>query len=244
MQNSAENRFNLSTELSNEMEIVQYLDINHLITLLESNQYYIRKKNKFEDRQECTLPIKQLFNIQGVGDREISLEQQKTEMVGFDKNDEYKSLSAKIYASCWTEQVHENILMWKNHTPKNGACIKSKISDFIAAFDNKYFSKYTVYCSRIYYDNSNKNYSSFECNFVKNICYSDEREIRFLFCPKSEITENNLEEIYMPIYPKIMINEIILSPYIDKKSAKYLQRILSTRYNIKVSLSKIELTLN
>ena len=244
MQNSDKNRFNLSAELSNETKIAQYLDLNHLIKLLKSNMYFICKKNKFEDIQERTLQIKQIFDIQEVGDNVISRKQPKTEMAGFGKNERYKLLSAKIYASCWTEQIQENILMWKNYTHKNGACIKSKISNFIAAFDNKYFSNYTVYCCRICYDNFIKNYSSFECNFVKRLCYSDEKEIRFLFCPNGEITESNLEAIYIPVYPEIMIEEIILSPYIGMKRAKYLQRILSTRFNIKVSLSKIELTLN
>ena len=77
--------------------------------------------------------------------------------------------------------------------------------------------------------------------FLKNPAFEEEKEIRYYFTPKKDIS--NSKGISIPILPDVMIDEIILSPYIESKAQDILKQIISEKYDINVTSSKIELKL-
>ena len=68
--------------------------------------------------------------------------------------------------------------------------------------------------------------------FSKRSSYSEEQECRFYFFESNKIDIHS-PFINVSIMPKIMINEVILSPLIAPPTAKLLAEMLQTTYKIK-----------
>ena len=216
--------------------IYQYMDLDYLFSLLESKQYFVNRKCHFEDKGESVLPPKSLFGLNSIGVQLNKDEITKMTQELSEKLNRYRE-SASWLTSCWTKDNTESLLMWKNYTTKIGVRIKSKIENVIASINT---DKYKIVCGHMAYDGyTSKPYE--ECLFSKERYYKDEYEVRFYFIPKDE-SINSLSGEFIAVTPETMIDEVILSPYINKNAAKIISRLLREEYSLQtVKLSKIEL---
>jgi hypothetical protein len=69
--------------------------------------------------------------------------------------------------------------------------------------------------------------------FNKSLYYSEEDEFRFYFHIKSkEGIESNKDFIRIPIDTTVLIDEILLSPFIGKEAANKFARVIKCSYGI------------
>lgn len=221
--------------------IYQYLAFEYFIRILQTETYFIRSKRCFEDKNERTLPIKLLFAPVIAGSKYNSDHPSSYNKRKQIHND-FEQLNY-LYTSCWTTQNIENILMWKSYASKMGVCIKSTIGNYIASFKQPSFSEYNVFCSKITYENLGFKDNAEEYLFCKNKEFADEREIRFIFEPKqiSDEQTRQKDHINLDIFPSVMIDDVILSPYIGKATSKWIIDTLKSKYDFKIKQSTIEL---
>ena len=231
--------FQLMDGLDGNTPIRQYLKLDYLLQLLESSSYYVKRKSKFEDKRESSLPLKSLFHLQSVGDTAYKSLDDKYMGESLEKFRKYNK-SSNILTSCWTERVGESALMWKNFVDNRGACIKTNINNFVASFVE---DDYEICCGRMSYNGYIAEQDYLEALFSKERYFSEEKEIRFYFTPRDR-KENIFDDyVCMPVNTNVLIDEIILSPYIEPVERKQLGHDLSVKYGIKVSLSNIKLNL-
>lgn len=185
------------------------MDLKYLLALLEREEYYVKSKKHFEDIRETTMPLKSMFELSPVGENAPSIPPRNNTLIS--KFNKYKK-SKHWLTSCWTRSK-ENILMWKAYAV-SGVCIKSSVHNFVAAFKDT--SDYHIICANMDYRGYGLSKTFWECVFSKESYYSDERETRFYFLPKV-IRREAYDYNRFAINPKVMIDEIILSPYIKSQ---------------------------
>lgn len=229
--------FQLMEDLDGNTSIRQYLKLDYLLQLLESRTYYVKRKRYFEDKRESTLPLKSLFRLRPVGDTANSSVDDDSVRNSLGKYSFYKT-SGDYLTSCWTERVGESALMWKNFVENKGACIKTTINNFVASFRD---DNYDILCGRISYNGYNAEQTIMETLFSKDRAFSEEKEIRFYFAPRDRNVDISDNHASIGVDPNVLIDEIILSPYIEPLERKGLEHELNSNYKIKVSSSKIEL---
>lgn len=228
--------FRLMDGVDANTEIHQYMDLDYLLRLLETRSYYVKQKQEFPDKHESRLPLKAMFSLQSVELR--SYKGKTTDIAESLERKRKFTESGRMFTACWTERRGEGALMWKNFTTKIGGCIKSTINNFVASFAN---DDYDICCGRMSYTGIYAGQDFVESLFTKDKAFKEEKEIRYYFTPKKDIS--NSKGISIPILPDVMIDEIILSPYIESKAQDILKQIISEKYDINVTSSKIELKL-
>jgi len=221
------------SEINEDTQICQYMDFDYLISLLEKKKYYVKLKNKFDDKHEQELPMRFMYPVHLFGET-ISKEKiaEESRMVA-EKQQEFNALR-KLPASCWSMFPEENALMWKCYTTKIGACVRTTVSKFLESLD---CNNYSVYCGKMTYEG----FGGCRENgpFSKDRQFVDERELRFYFVPLHGVNENE-KDIEIPVNPSNMITEIILSPRIKRVSANAICKILKEKYDITVRVSSLE----
>lgn len=231
--------FQLMDGLDVNTPIRQYLKLDYLFKLLESRSYYVKCKKNFEDKRESSLPLKSIFRLQPVGNTSSQSMDDYSIENSLVKYRLYKK-SGNYLTSCWTERDGESALMWKNFVDNKGACIITTIYNFVASFLE---DDYDIFCGRISYNGYNAGQTFMEALFSKERTFSEEKEIRFYFAPKDGKGDMYDNHASIPIDHKVLIDEIILSPFIRPLERDRLEHELSKKYEIKVSSSKIELNL-
>lgn len=236
MKKSNKRRYVLMEGVDPETEIYQYMDLDYLLSLLEKRKYHVNKKCVFLDKYESKLPVKAMFRLKAVGgEMEIKQPEEDTRDI-LERRRKYEQMK-NVLTSCWTERDTESFLMWTSYSTKIGVCIKSTISNFVAAFDA---DDYRIWCGRVMYKGYNANQTLMESLFSKEKAFEDEREIRFYFKKKGVCycnSDSNFIEI--PINPNVMIDKVILSPRMEPLASRVLSQFLHEKYKINVSLSKI-----
>lgn len=227
--------FIIMEEVDNNLTIYQYMNLDYLLCLLKRQEYYVKPKKYFFDKHERNLPLKSHFRIEPVGEN-CYKRIQKTDD-SFEKSRQFHE-SGNLLTACWTKHDGENMLMWKNFTSKLGVCIKSTVANFIASFKTDDF---VVCCGKMTYDGIKNHHDNIERLFLKDRPFEGEEEIRFYFLPTNNVDTSNLAGLPLSVNPKVMIDEIILSPYINRIAANELKTFITEKYNVKVNLSKIEL---
>lgn len=216
--------------------ILQYMDLDYIFRLLETRSYFVKQKQDFPDKHESRLPLKAMFSLQYV--EPGSYKGKPTDISESLERIRLFAESGRMLTACWTERRGESALMWKNFTTKMGGCIKSTINHFVASFAN---DDYDICCGRMSYTGIYAGQGFVESLFTKDKAFEEEKEIRFYFSPKKNLSTN--KGISIPILPRVMISEIILSPYIESKARDVLKQFIGEKYKINVISSKIELKL-
>ncbi len=233
--------FYLKKGLDAETVIFQYMDLDYLLCLLEKNEYFINRKSTFEDKREKELPIRSIFSFQAVGG-EVSVPKQIDNDVDatLKKMEIFKELK-HLPTSCWTKgslaNKSEDILMWKSFTCKIGACIKSTIHNFISSFKT---NEYEIWCGDIAYNSFSPSQTLIESLYTKEQAFYSEQEIRFYFASEND-NSNCSNHISLNVNPLVMIDEIILSPFITQIASAKLAEIIKRTYNIKTLSSNIQI---
>ena len=224
------NKFYLREGLDN-IKICQYLSLENFLNQLMTGKYYVRRKDLFEDINERSLPINFLFVPTGVdSNQELHvkdlLNQQKI------KFDRFKELS-KSFVSCWTKDTLSNYFMWKVYASTYGVRIMSSIKKVIASFDNHIFKNYETYVSDVLYRKFHYNDKPEDSLFVKDPLYRMEQEIRFIFLPKDE-SEKTEDNILLSYKYEVMIDEVLLSPFLSSAASTFIKDSLTNMFGLKV----------
>lgn len=213
--------------------ICRYTELDYLLQMLEEETYRISRKETFEDECEGTFPINRVIPVNAVGEHVPPQPKQNA--------DEclriWRSIQRNRYVptACWTLNMSGRLSMWKMFTSKYGVCIKSNVHDVVASVKN---NDYDIWCGKMTYDGYSAQKGFMANMFSKRSSYSEEQECRFYLFESNE-TDNQIPFIKVPIMPKIMINEVFLSPLIAPATAKLLADMLQATYKIKATISNI-----
>lgn len=213
--------------------ICRYTELDYLLQMLEEETYRISRKETFEDKCEGSFPTNRVIPVSAVGKHLPPQPMQNT--------DEclriWRSIQRNRYVptACWTHNMSDRLSMWKMFTSKYGVCIKSNVHDVAASFK---INDYDIWCGKITYDGYYAQKGFIANMFSKRSVFSEETECRFYLFECNE-TDIQTPFIKVPIMPKTMINEIVLSPLIAHTTAKLLAEMLQVTYKIKTTISNI-----
>ncbi len=215
--------------------------LEYLIKLLETRRYFVKRRSQFEDANESYKNNKLAFPFQQVGNN--SPQQIETIQRFILYSDVVNCPTA-----CWSEYKHENYLMWKSYSSEVGACIKTTVHRFISSLnidlginecDNR------VLCGSMDYQLEIVPSTNEESQlFVKDIVYENEKEYRFYFLLATDPSiKDDDKGIFVPVDINVMIDEILLSPFICKETANKIARMIKNDYDIDVKQSRIKVKL-
>ena len=219
--------FLLMDGVDKEQTICQYMDLDYLLRLLDTRTYFVKPKQSFQDFHESCLPLKSIFKPQLIG-RECDKSMLADTEESLVRLRQFRE-SGTMLTACWTEHRGENALMWRNFTNKMGICIKSSIHNFIASIDT---DDYDICCGRMSYTGIHTETEIVDCLFTKDKAFADEDEIRFYFTPRCSQSDKTDKGVSIPVLPQVLIDEIILSPYINVQACKVLIDFINEKYNI------------
>ncbi len=216
--------------------ICQYMDFDYLLLLLKNKSYRVNRKFTFPDQLENEFPKNRVFPIRVEG--ENIPPQPRPDVKACERVWNSYNEKRDVPAACWTLNVSNNILMWKNHTSKFGVCIKSSVHNFVASMQE---NKYDIWCGKMTYDGYYAEKGLILNMFSKNPEYCGEEECRFYFF-EHNTSETIQPYITIPVDPSILIDEIALSPYINKQASKILAEYITSEYNINIHPSNTNIT--
>lgn len=216
------------TSVGLDQKIYRYMDALELLSIL-GGTFSVRQKGNWIDKRESG-DFKAALYLSVANqpvDKQILDEHNKFCKRIFDSKD--------MYASCWTMNETESMLMWQAYTMKgHGVLIESTIEDFVQSLNLPDFS---VMCAPIRYNNKvYQGMDYYEVLFTKTPYYKDEREFRFYFEP------NNKGCFH--INPEQMLKKVILNPFLNYQTCATINNIIVSRYPFlknKVCNSKISL---
>ena len=233
----------LKDGLDPQMEICQYMSLNHFLCLIESKQYYVSRKYKFADIREKQLPLRNMFNIHEAKSdgyhSQPTEEQINNGLKQLDKKLRQYKLLNYLPTSCWTKNTKESAVLWNHFTPSLGVCIHSTIDRFV---DSLSVDSEDIIGLDIEYRGYNHSMNVIECLSVKEGYFQHEDEIRFYFTSSKHRPGKNDTQpfIKIPIDINKLIDKIMLSPDISRIAALSRCSIFNEKYHLKASISKIE----
>lgn len=214
--------------------------LDYLLQLLEIGKYYVKRRKCFEDANESYRNLKLAIAPVSVGENVIS------QPISIERIIPYTRIS-DCPTTCWSMNEEEKFLMWKCYATEIGACIRTTIHKFIASLqlDLNENSENKLVCGSMDYKKFIPSTIEEYQLFDKDIAYADEQEFRFYFYfpsyDQDNKTKDNEQRILVPVDTKVMINEIILSPFISTDAADKLIRMIKCAYNIEVKRSVIKI---
>ena len=220
--------------------ICQYMRLDYLIQLLEKKQYYVKRRRTFKDAYESYENNKLAFAPWPVGNNCTPQPKELQERLI-----PYTDIM-HCPTACWSKHERESYLMWKSYATEIGACVRTTVHNFIASLQidlNIIENENKVLCGSMKYDYFRPSTIEGDQLFDKDIVYADENEFRFYFLLASD-AEKKIEEnkgIYIPVDTKVMIDEILLSPFICKEAGDKIARMIKCAYDIDVKLSNINI---
>lgn len=217
--------------------IFQYMRLDYLIQLLETSKYFVRRRREYIDANESYYNKKLEFGFTSV-DSNVpqQLKSTKRSMIFRDIID--------CPTSCWTKTECESYLMWKNYATDVGVRIKTTVHNLIAALmlDLDKNGSDKVFCGSMVYTDCVPSVTEIGQMFNKDEGYADENEFRFYFLLSVDKDKKCTTHRLIPISPLVMIEEILISPFICKAAADKLVRMIKCSYGIdNVKQSKIKI---
>jgi len=222
---------------SGDRFICQYMRLDYLIQLLETQKYYVSRRKFFEDANEKYYKsLKFMFVPVPFGENVISQPKSIERIIPYTK-------IVDCPTSCWSKRKEENYLMWKCYATEMGACIRTTTHNFIASLKQDFSenSENLVICGSMDYKKLKPSFEEEKQLFDKDTGYSEEKEFRFYFHLPSSDTNKDEKGILVPVNTKVLINEIILSPFIRKEAAEKLAKMIKCDYDIEANPSKMKI---
>ena len=214
------------------MKICRYMDFDNFLQVL-NGQFYVAVKRDFKDKYDAGVKVPQryLFPIVPASEPGRAI---PTEVERLDDLWDKVGQSDECLTSCWTMAVDDS-LMWKAYTSGNcGVCMVSTIYNVVASFNS--LNGHTAYCSRMFYDGFSYNDTSADYMFTKAKGYASEQEVRFYFlnddtdCPNKDAGNQHKKPEWFTVSPDVMIDRVILSPYMRGNSFNLLKQLLTKAY--------------
>ncbi len=219
--------------------ICQYMRLDYLIRLLETKEYYVKRREHFEDANEGYSNRQIAFGFNAVGANSKPQPKYEERLVP------YKDI-VSCPTSCWSMCEHESFLMWKCYATEIGACIRTSVHNFIASLEidlDKTGMINKVLCGSMdYKENLIHSTDEEQQLFEKDCVYADEKEFRFYFLLNADLSKES-KAVYIPVNTEVMITEVQLSPFINREAARKIARMMKCSYNIDVKQSKIKFKL-
>lgn len=218
--------------------ICQYMRLDYLIQLLETNKLYAKRRRENNDANEGYYKNYLEFGFSIADENGVS----NTESPKRDFT--YKDI-VDCPISCWTKTERESYLMWKSYAGDTGVRIKSSIHNLVASLqlvlekdgNNKVCCGSMNYCQNFLPSNDEEHQM-----FSKDEVYSDEDELRFYFILSDDSNRKCTTHRLIPIDPNVLIDEILLSPFLCKEAADKLARMIKCSYGFEnVEQSKIKI---
>lgn len=218
--------------------ICQYMRLDYLLQLLETRQLYAKRRRENDDTNEGYYNKLLEFRVSVASNGGTShTENQQCNL-------SYKDI-VNCPISCWTKTERESYLMWKSYAGETGVRIKSSIHNLIASLQLNLGkdSKDKVYCGSMNYCKDLLPSTDEEKQFFgKDEVYADEDEFRFYFALSDDFDRKGTTHRLVPVDPKVMIDEILLSPFLCKEAANKLVRMIKCSYGFEnVEQSKIKI---
>ena len=165
------------------------------------------------------------------------------------QEDYYKKCNAikdknyKTFVSCWSKKECKKL--WETYDPlSNGFAIVSTVSKLLDAFNRD--SSMVLACEVLYVDLNDKNVS---LDLPWIITKNEEKDMHHIFRLKEkykagefieddeirfigfdELTENNSKGINVKVELSELIDGVIINPYSDKETTKYLKNMIEEKH--------------
>lgn len=215
-------------EMNFDTPICQYMDLDYLIGLLENKRYFVRARQEFEDVHERSWISPLSFAVHDAHS-EVTRSQIEDDLTVVKEQTDIFNASKTLFTSCWSLDTSDRFLMWKAYTSKFGVRISSTIRKVARAIDS---DKYQMICGKIEYNGHQ--FGSDNVIFCKDRQFKDEKEFRFYYSPKNTENSQKKDSLRLPVSPEIMIDSVILSPFISPSYARHLRNYLHDTYGINV----------
>lgn len=220
--------------------ICQYMRLDYLIQLLETNKLYAKRRRENDDANEGYYKKHLEFRLTIANGNNVSNTESPKRSLS------YRDI-VDCPISCWTKTERESYLMWKSYAGEIGVRIKSSIHNFIASLQldlGKEGVDTVYYGSMNYCENLSPSDDEEHQMFSKDEVYSDEDELRFYFKLSDDSNKKGTTHRLVPVDPKVMIDEILISPFLCKEAANKLVRMIKCSYGFEnVEQSKIKIKL-
>ncbi len=223
--------------------IYRYMEFAHLIELIEKGILFVPNRQRFTDlREHSELQIKSLEEAMCVLE---NMPNYRSRAFLKQQQERYAQIWNQAVL-CWTFDAHgkdkqnnelgENYLMWRCHANKHFVCrIRTTIEHFAKSLDDV---DYDILVSPVDYEPLPIHHLANEPSriFKKPAFYQDEQEVRCVVLHNDMRKCTAKEDIKLRINPSILIEEIKLSPFINKEE----ERLLETRLREVISDSSIK----
>lgn len=227
----------LPVDGSEDREICQYMRLDYLIQLLETHKYYVSRRREFIDSNEKYQDLKLSVPVTPAHKECYPKQEPKERIIPY-----FDIIHCPT--SCWTKKTEESYLMWKSYATEIGARIKSTIYNFVSSLEIDLVKEgeNKVVCGSVNYKEFRPSYDELRQLFDKDKVYADEDEFRFYFQLSNDTDKRNTKCRLIPVNTTVMIDEILLSPFICKDAADKLTRMIKCCYGIEnVKQSNIKL---
>jgi hypothetical protein len=219
------------------IDIYQYMRLDYLLNLLETNKYYVKKRKTFIDANESEYNMRLAFDlIPSIVGSNSKPNPHPERLIPYTE-------ILECPTSCWTKTKEESFMMWKVYANEIGVRIKSSTGKILNSInlDTSINSNNRLICGSMKYVEHPRSFYETGQLFNKSKEYFDENEFRFYFDFK-KIIKKDKDFVEIPIHTKSMIDEITISPFICKIASDKIKRIISESYGINnVKQSKIKL---
>ena len=231
----------IKVEVKEDSKISRYLDLTKFLDFIQFNRLYFRQVDKYDDVLEGCFP-RQIYElgkcIMLIGADGVS---RNKEIIKQTKNRRKSS-----YVSCWTLSEPENMGMWNVYSGRNGLAIQTTVSILRRTLENaprihddethKLINLANLSVSGIHYiDHNAANIASLKLELLnnpmilKNIGYSYENEVRFLYDmrPNCTLHQRLGDGFFIKMDVKSVIERILISPTADDWFFDLIKGVLS-----------------
>jgi hypothetical protein len=223
-------------DLDLDKPVYRYMSVEKFLYLIFEKRLWFTRCDKLGDQHEGSLPEKLVKYRNDRLDKQIlSDPTQVKEIQEVKKIYERGSYASRLqkFASCWTKNVPESLLMWKLYTPQStGIAVESTVSRIGNSFVREpydYFERYGMtIANTIYEDFSDIDRLDRDQIFYKRSAYFYEKEIKAFVEFRSTVeTQDNLS---ISIDLDILISRIhVYSSSDSRVLKKSVEDLISTR---------------
>ena len=247
----------------------KYLDIHKFLYLIREQKIFFTRFDKFEDPHEGlpyglimnkfqsdqVIPEDRLNNKIFLNEKEKRQYLSNAEKIRSKKKQEILGFQQKNFASCWfMDDERESVAMWKLYSNPDSVCIVLKLADLENQL-RAYATKVNIHLSGTFYygpvwygkiyppDLINPNIPpQIPDGFMKDECFSHEKEYRFLINSKKPENQVSFYE-----FPVIEIENLIVNikahPNMEEWKTDNIRDLLQLNLMQKFNPSTIKLNL-
>lgn len=217
-----------------DSNIYRYVDFAHLVKMIQEKKFFVPNRQRFSDlREHSELHFRSIKELRCMREAP-SRRRKKTVNITQDRHSQIWNQAV----SCWTydahreiingEAINENYLMWKCHSNKHFVCrIRSSINRFCKSMRD--FSHDIIVANIEYMPIERYRTANYPLEiFVKPEFYINEEETRFVVLHNELADCNMSKDIKLQFEPLDMIDEILLSPFINREEDRILRERLKS----------------